>query len=58
MIEKLENLLKQNSELSVLGIRYFSGLELFCTNTGEFKGKTLEESLEKFLQKQLTNSLL
>ena len=31
-------------------IRYFDGIGMFCTLNGEYKAKTLENSLKLFLQ--------
>lgn len=51
-LEKLEEYLKTpvNSGESLPNIRYFSGINMFCTPSGDYKGSTLEESITLFLE--------
>lgn len=46
-LKKLEEYLKSGGELPE--IRYFNGIDKFCTPCGKFKGATLEESYKIFL---------
>lgn len=47
--EKLEFLLKENPGWDILGIRYFTGPELFSDQNGQFQSDSLEKSLNLLL---------
>ena len=49
-IDALEKYLMENIGESWPEIRYFDGLEAFCDIYGNYKAKTLEESLKLFLK--------
>jgi len=57
LLERLQ-LYLEKSGADLPSIRYFNGLnssknsEPFCDSGGEYKGKTLEESLDKFLKEK------
>lgn len=46
-LKKLEEYLKSGGELPE--IRYFNGIDKFCTPCGKFKGNTLDEAYKMFL---------
>ena len=49
--KQLEQLIKDsNGAVTLPQIRYFDGIEMFCDAGGNFKGKTLDESLKKFIE--------
>jgi hypothetical protein len=55
ILERLEDYLKEKNGATVTGnylpdIRFFDGTVSFSNACGEFKGKSLEESLDLFLK--------
>lgn len=60
VLEQLTEFLKEkkNAGLTLPEIRYFDGINAFSTPTGQYKAKTLEESLALFLKNGNTNTRL
>ena len=52
IIEQIQELFKTRnfSDKTLPEIRYFDGIQSFCTPSGQYKSDTLEGSLELFLQ--------
>lgn len=59
IIERLQSYINENMGKCIPQIRYFNGLDEggnsdintpYCTASGQYKGKTLEESLDLFLK--------